>query len=166
MAHSAPSEQLKMTVGRALGRLPSGVYILTARQGSQSLAMMASWVQQAAFDPPAVSVAIAKDRPVREVLQKSGQFALAVVADGDSAIMRKYARGVPPGQDPFDGVETTQTRAGLPIPKSALAYLDCRVLKSFDFGGDHEVCVARVEHGELLREGEPFTHVRGNGFHY
>ena len=166
MSKHSPSEELKMTVGRAIGRLPSGVYILTARQDGKPLVMMASWVQQAAFDPPAVSVAIAKDRPVREALNANPQFALAVVAEGDSAIMRKYARGIPPGEDPFEGVEVARTKAGLPIPKSALAYLDCRVLKSFDFGGDHELCVARVESGELLREGEPFTHVRGNGFHY
>ena len=162
----AVSDELKARIAKPLGKVPSGVYVLTAAHGGKSHAMLASWVQQAAFDPPAVSVAIAKDRPVREALKANPQFALAVVAEGDSAIMRKYARGIPPGEDPFEGVEVARTKAGLPIPKSALAYLDCRVLKSFDFGGDHELCVARVESGELLREGEPFTHVRGNGFHY
>src|SRR5918999_987649 len=56
----AISEQLKQTVGKALGRVPSGVFILTAAHNGESAAMMASWVQQAAFDPPAVSIAMAK----------------------------------------------------------------------------------------------------------
>ena len=46
MSTTPVSEHLKATVGRALGRVPSGVYIMTARQGGQSLAMMVSWVQQ------------------------------------------------------------------------------------------------------------------------
>ena len=105
-----------MTVGRAIGRLPSGVYILTARQDGKPLAMMASWVQQAAFDPPAVSVAIAKDRPVREALKANPQFALAVVAEGDSRDHAQIRPGIPPGEDPFEGVEVARTKAGLPFP--------------------------------------------------
>ena len=35
-----------------------------------------------------------------------------------------------------------------------------------DFGGDHEIHVARVTAGQVLREGKSFSHLRGNGFHY
>jgi flavin reductase (DIM6/NTAB) family NADH-FMN oxidoreductase RutF len=160
------SDHLKATVGRALGRLPSGVYILTARHEGQSAAMMVSWVQQAAFSPPAVSVAVQKDRPVREMIHAAGAFALAVVGEGDTSLMKKYARGIPPGQDPFEGVDVVQTPAGLPVPAAALAWLECAVLNTCDFGGDHELVMARVTDGALLREGASFTHVRGNGFHY
>ena len=58
MSSTPVPEHLKATVGRALGRLPSGVFIMSARHGGESIAMMVSWVQQAAFDPPALSVAV------------------------------------------------------------------------------------------------------------
>ena len=48
----------------------------------------------------------------------------------------------------------------------ALAYLECRLLKSFDFGGDHDLYVAEIVGGQVLKDEPPFTHVRGNGFHY
>lgn len=164
--HTSPSEQLKLTVGKALGRVPSGLYILTAVHDARPWAMMASWVQQAAFAPPAVSVAVQKDRPMRDTLRAAGRFALAVVGEGDSALMKKYARGTPPGQDPFEGIETTTTPGGLPVPASALAYLDCRLIQVCEFNADHELHLAEVTAGQLLREGDPFIHVRGNGFHY
>jgi flavin reductase (DIM6/NTAB) family NADH-FMN oxidoreductase RutF len=160
------SDHLKATVGRALGRVPSGVYIMTARDHGHWSAMMVSWVQQAAFDPPAVTVALHKERPFRQTVLNSGRFGLAVVGEGDSALMKKYARGVPPGQDPFDGIEVLQTPGGLQVPATALAWLECHVLEVFDFGGDHDLVTARIADGALLREGPSFTHLRGNGFHY
>jgi flavin reductase (DIM6/NTAB) family NADH-FMN oxidoreductase RutF len=160
------SDELRATVGKALGRLPSGVYIMTARNGRDVAAMMASWVQQAAFHPPAVSVAMQKDRPMRQMVRSSGRFALAVVGEGDTSLMKKYARGIPPGDDPFQGVEVIQTPGGLPVPSAALAWLECSVLTTCDFDGDHELVVAQVSSGALLREGTSFTHLRGNGFHY
>ena len=127
---------------------------------------MASWVQQAAFSPPSVSVAVHKDRPVRQAILSSRRLALAVLPQDDTSLMKKYARGVAPGQDPFEGVETLETPAGIPVPAGALAWLDCELTQAFDFGGDHEIHVARVTAAAILREGKSFTHLRGNGFHY
>jgi len=160
-------EHVKQTIGKALGRVPSGVYILTTTHEGQPLAMMASWVQQASFQPPAVSVAVAKDRPLAAALRDSGAtFALSVLADGDHALMKKYARGIPAGADPFDGVKTRKTPGGATVLSDALSYLECRVTTVCTFGGDHDLYVAEVTAGELLRDGHSFMHVRGNGFHY
>ena len=161
------SEHVKSTIGKALGRIPSGVFILTAEHDGAASAMMASWVQQAAFDPPAVSVAIARGRPVREVIGAPGRrFALSVVPEGDTSLMKRYARGIEPGKDPFEGVETIQTPAGQRVPAGALAWLECEVVRTVEFDGDHDLVVARVTDGAQLRDGASFTHLRGNGFHY
>lgn len=128
--------------------------------------MMVSWVQQSAFDPPAVSIAVHKDRPIRQALRPAATLALAVVPEGDTSLLKKYARGIPAGEDPFEGIEVVHTPAGLPAPASALAWLECEVIQACDFDGDHDVVIARVLDGALLREGGSFVHLRGNGFHY
>ncbi|MGH7214396.1 MAG: flavin reductase family protein [Tepidisphaeraceae bacterium] len=165
--HRVP-EALKNTVGKALGKVPSGVFILTTTDGAgQPVAMMASWVQQAAFEPPALSVAVARERPAyAALLQKGTAFALSVLAEHDSALMKKYARGIAPGVDPFDGVATKRTPGGATVLSDALAWLECRVLSACDFGADHAVFVAEITGGELMKEAASFTHTRGNGFHY
>jgi flavin reductase (DIM6/NTAB) family NADH-FMN oxidoreductase RutF len=161
------SDEMKLTVGKALGRIPSGVFILTTEHEGEPLAMMASWVQQVAFQPPSVSVAIAKERPAHAALNKPGRtFALSVVPEGDTSLMKKYARGVPPGASPFDGVQIARTSSGTIYLADALAFLDCRVTRSFDFEGDHDLFVAEVLAGQMLKEGPSFMHLRGNGFHY
>ena len=161
-----PGENIDPAIGKAIGRIPSGVYTLTTGAEGRWEVMMASWVQQAAFSPPSVSIAVHKERPVRGAILSSRRFALAVLPQDDTSLMKKYARGVAPGQDPFEGVETLRTPASIPVPAGALAWLDCELTQAFDFGGDHEIHVARVVAAKVLREGKSFTHLRGNGFHY
>lgn len=153
-------------IGKPLGRIPSGVFILTASHDGASGAMLASWVQQAAFDPPAVSVAVAKGRPILELIRASKRLAISVVPHDDKTLMKRYARGIKEGEDPFAGVATQKTSSGIPVLADALAWFEAEVIHACDFGGDHELLVAKVTDGAVLREGAAFTHQRGNGFHY
>jgi flavin reductase (DIM6/NTAB) family NADH-FMN oxidoreductase RutF len=156
----------KQSIGKALGRIPSGVFILTATQGDQSAAMMVSWVQQASFSPPAIAFAIAKDRPVRKLLDAGAAVTISVLGKGDHALMKKYARATPEGEDPFAGVATARTPAGAVFLTDSAAWLECRLITTTDFAADHDLFIAQVTDGALLKEDPPFTHVRGNGFHY
>lgn len=162
----AKTSELKNTVGKALGRIPSGVFILTARDGDRRMGMLGSFVQQAAFDPPSVVLAIGKDRDIREMFLRTRKIGVCVLAEGDHDLMRRFARTRPADEDAFEGVETFDAPSGLPICKAALAWLDCEVIQTVEFDADHELFVCRVTAGELSREGKSFTHLRGNGFHY
>jgi flavin reductase (DIM6/NTAB) family NADH-FMN oxidoreductase RutF len=160
------SDPQRLQLGKSIGRIPSGVFILTARHENHSHAMLASWVQQTSFDPPALSIALAKNRPIAEAIRASKTFALSIVPDDDKSLMKHYARPIPAGVDPLAGIRALQTPGGLPALADALAWVECRLLQTCDFAGDHELFIARIEHGAILKEGKPFSHVRGSGFHY
>jgi flavin reductase (DIM6/NTAB) family NADH-FMN oxidoreductase RutF len=162
----AKNNELKNTVGKALGRIPSGVFVVTARDGDRRTGMLGSFVQQAAFDPPAVALAVGKDRDIRELILSTRKVALCVIGEGDTELMRRFARPGPREQDAFDGLDVFDAPSGLPIVAAALAWLDCEVIQAVDFGADHELIVTRVTAGSVLRDGKSFTHLRGNGFHY
>src|SRR5688572_23585415 len=159
-------DDLKKSLAKPLGRIPSGVYILTATHDGVSQAMLASWIQQAGFDPPCVSIAIAQDRPIAPLIQASQRLAISILPADDTALMKKYARGIPPGADPFAGVETQLTPAGLPILCAAHAWLECQLLQHCAYGSDHDLLLAQVTSAAMLKDCQPFTHVRNNGFHY
>lgn len=166
MNHSIPmTDPQRQGIAKALGRVGSGVYILTASHAGNSDAIMASWVQQAGFSPPAVSVALAKGRPIGQSIRLDGRLALSIIPNDDKTLMKHFAR-IKSGDDPFAGVRTCPAPSGLPVLADALGYLDCRLLQTYDFGGDHELLLAQVIDGQLFREGAAFAHQRGNGFHY
>jgi flavin reductase (DIM6/NTAB) family NADH-FMN oxidoreductase RutF len=164
MHHTDPA---KINFGKALGRIPSGVFILSASAADGSPhAMMASWVQQAGFEPPLVSIAIAKGRPIAQVIKETKHLALAIIPESDTTLMKRYARGIKAGEDPFAGVETIKLSNGIVTPKGALAYLAGKWTATCDFNGDHELLIAEIVDGSLDHPGAAFTHQRGSGFHY
>src|SRR5687768_3423944 len=116
-------DDIRNTIGKALGRIPSGVFVLTASHDDESSAMLASWVQQASFQPPGVSVAISRHRAVVPLIRRSNQFALSIIPENDTTLMKRYARGVKPDEDAFAGMRTLQTPSGLPAFADALAWL-------------------------------------------
>jgi flavin reductase (DIM6/NTAB) family NADH-FMN oxidoreductase RutF len=153
-------------LGQALGRIPSGLYILTVQLGERSTGMLASWVQQAGFDPPMVTVAIRRDRHVADWVAESGRFALSQLPVGSKALIRHFGRGFPPDAPAFEGVELRHDARGGPVLAGAMAFLDAEVAGELA-AGDHRIFAARVVAGAVLQpNAEPLVHVRANGFHY
>src|SRR5439155_5323414 len=88
----------------ALGRVPSGLFVLTLGRGESEAAMLTSWVQQCSFDPPQLSVAVKRGRDVLARLGPGAEFTLNVLAEGQNALVGRFARGTPDGAAAFDGV--------------------------------------------------------------
>ena len=77
----------------ALGRVPSGLFVLTVRHDGQETGMLASWVQQCSFDPPRVSAAFAKGRWVLDWLTTGTAFAVNVLAEGQKPLLAHFGKG-------------------------------------------------------------------------
>jgi flavin reductase (DIM6/NTAB) family NADH-FMN oxidoreductase RutF len=155
------------TATQVLGRIPSGIFILTAKDGDHATGMLASWVQQAGFEPPAVTVAVRKDRYVCEWLSKLQPFVLNIVGAGEKSLMKHFAQGFEPGEPAFDGLETTPSADDVPILAAAIGHLACKPLRYVD-SGDHRIILAEVSGGGSATEspGDPKVHVRKTGAHY
>jgi flavin reductase (DIM6/NTAB) family NADH-FMN oxidoreductase RutF len=148
-----------------LGRIPSGIFILTIRHGDQETGMLASWVMQAGFDPPMVSVAVKKGRYVAEWIEAGAAFALNVVAENDKQLLKHFGRGFEPGQAAFEGVAISRSDRQTPVLDAGLGFLECTAAGSVA-SGDHVVFLARVEAGKLGREDRPMVHIRKSGLNY
>lgn len=153
-------------IGDALGRIPSGLFILTAAFEDRRLGMLASWVQQAAFEPPMISVAIAKGRPIMPLISNSHQFALCQIAKGDKVMIRKFSARIEPPEDPFLGFEMISNPVNkAPVLAGTLCYLECDLVCHMDYEGDHDIFIGKVAAGRL-HDGEPMVHLREHGFKY
>ena len=157
---------------KALGRLSGGLYVVTARQqtadGARSSAMVASWVSQASFDPPGITVAVAKDRAIESLMQVGDRFVLNILReDNHQQLLRHFLKRFPPGADRFAGIATLEgAAAGGPVLGDALAFLGCRVLQRLE-GPDHWIIYAEVEQGNVSdTEATTAIHHRKVGNHY
>lgn len=148
-----------------LGRVPSGLFVVTARQGNHETGMLASWIMQAGFEPPMLTVAVGKTRYVAEWLSDDAAFVVNVLAADQRRLLGHFGRGFAPGEPAFTGLEIERSTAGIPILDEALGHLECRVRGSL-MSGDHRIVLGEIVAGKLHREGEPLVHVRANGLKY
>ena len=155
----------------ALGRVVGSLCVLTASkgEGEQALsgAMVASWVSQASFTPPGLTVAVARDRAVEALLHVGDRFALNVLAEGrETGPMKQFLQPFNPGDDRFAGLELERSPGGQPLLPEALAWLEGTVKQRMDVG-DHWVVYAEVSAGGLFdEEGVTALHHRRSGSNY
>ena len=149
----------------ALGRIPSGLFLVTTLEDDRPLGFVASFVQQVGFRPPTVCVAMGKERAPLAAMRAKGSFAISVLDRASEKLMGRFFKQHGPGESPFDGLATTAGPSGSPVLPEALAWLDCRLAGEHD-AGDHVVVFGEVLDGALAREGEPSVHLRRNGLTY
>ena len=144
-------KSLDTDLDKAIGRISSGLYIITTKKGDRSGAMVASWVTQASFDPPGFTVAVAKDRAIESLLQVGDQFILNILEEGNyQTLMKHFLKRFGPGEDRFAGVNTRTANNGSPILADALAYLECEVASRMECA-DHLIVYNKVTDGRVSK---------------
>ena len=153
-------------IGAALGRIPSGIFILTVQHEGQRTGMLASWVMQSSFEPPTFTVAVRKDRYVAGWLADGANVALNILREDEKSMISHFGRGFEPEAEAFDGVALAPDEGSVPVLADALAFLAGTVSGTLDAPGDHRVFAITVDRGGMLTEGAPMIHVRKNGMTY
>jgi flavorubredoxin/flavin reductase (DIM6/NTAB) family NADH-FMN oxidoreductase RutF len=162
-----PACTLEKDLDQALGRISSGLYILTARQGEVTSAMLASWVIQASFQPLGVAIAVAKDRAIESLLQVDHPLVLNVLQEGNyHRLMQHFLKRFPPGADRFEGIATYAAHNSSPILAEALAYVECTVTHRME-ASDHWIVYCTADTGRVSStDGLTVVHHRKAGSHY
>ncbi|MEM7579730.1 MAG: diflavin flavoprotein [Cyanobacteria bacterium P01_A01_bin.80] len=152
---------------QAVGRIIGSICVLTAKQGEVSTGMLGSWVSQATFDPPGISLAIAKDRAVETLLYPGSKFVLNIIGEGNQQdYVKHFRKSFAPGEDRFSNFSTTEADNGGIILTDGIAYLECSASKRMECG-DHWVIYATVDNGKLLQaDTVTAIHRRKAGNHY
>jgi len=152
---------------QALGRLVGSLCIVTTKKDELAGAMLASWVSQATFNPPGITVAVAKERAIESLLYTGNSFVLNVLPEGKHiGLMKHFLKPFAPGEERFAGVDTEDAINGCPILKDALAYVECTIANRLECG-DHWLLYAIAQQGKLLQsEGVTAIHHRKSGTHY
>ncbi len=152
-----------------LGRVPSGLFIVTAHDGSgQETGMLASWVQQASFDPPAVTFAVQTKRYLNDWLSKSPQIAICLIGESQRRLLSHFGKGFEPGEPAFEGLSIERTSDGLPVLMDCIGWIAGEVIGQIE-AGDHVLYVLQLTEacrGPRLDDEEPWVHIRRNGLGY
>jgi len=132
---------------QAVGRIAGALCVITTHQSGQHQAILTSWVSQASFNPPGLTIAVSKDQAAT-LADAGSNFVLNILKEGRN-VRRYFLKPLLSKGDRFEGVETQPASNGCLVLQEALAYLECSVQSRMECG-DHWLIYARVESGKLL----------------
>jgi flavin reductase (DIM6/NTAB) family NADH-FMN oxidoreductase RutF len=137
----------KQALAKATSELPCSVVILSAKAGNQQGAMTATamYVSQV---PPLLVVSISKTFATYQLIEKSKEFAINVIADTQLDLSKKFGSIHGYELDKFQefGISTKPaTVIAAPIISGCFANFECRVKSSlWEVEGNHAIYVAEV----------------------
>ena len=140
-------------------KISYGVYIVTSREGDRLNGQVANAVMQVCSTPPVVAIAINKENLTHTFIQKSGVFAVSILAqDAPLSLIGRF--GFKSGRDlnKFEGVPYGLGANRCPIiEEHTVGYFGGRVTKELDVG-THTIFIGEVQEGELRNDAEPMTY--------
>jgi flavin reductase (DIM6/NTAB) family NADH-FMN oxidoreductase RutF len=135
-------------------QLTLGVYVIGVADGSKQDAFTASWVMQASYRPPLLSIAINPEHASYPLLHSGRTFAVSVLAREQMQQARRFGTSSLSQQaaHKMQGVPWRTGRLGAPILAAALGFFDCAV-EAETAAGDHRIVLGRVIDGAVLVPG-------------
>ncbi len=153
-------------LGLALGKIVSGVYVITVQNENEFDGLLCSFVQQVAFKPAKIMFSLAKSRPFLRTVKAVQKLTLNILPAQNNQFLKAFGKPGLSSEERFDMIKFQKQTVFGPIFPEALAYINLTLDGSYEVG-DHEVISANCNNGVLLNsELEPMIHIRPDGFKY
>eukprot|EP01024_Parvocaulis_polyphysoides_P023778 TRINITY_DN21934_c0_g1_i1.p2 TRINITY_DN21934_c0_g1~~TRINITY_DN21934_c0_g1_i1.p2 ORF type:complete len:160 (+),score=24.24 TRINITY_DN21934_c0_g1_i1:575-1054(+) len=159
---------MDVDIAKAIARVSSGLYVVTASRNNASSAMIASWVAQASFEPLGLTIAVAKDRAIESLMQVGDEFVLNVLEEGNyNHVLKHFLKRFGAGEDRFQGVEWSPSpQCEAPVLADACAYMELKVVSRMETN-DHWITYCEALEGNVSRpDSKTAVHRRKMGNYY
>lgn len=148
-----------MLFRRVLGSFATGVAIVTTRHNDNYFGLTINSFTSVSLEPMLIQINIAKHTTSHEYILESGSFVVNILAE-DQQLLSTIFSGAPPAER-FKHVKTREADSGGPVIEGSLAYIDVRLMNTYD-GGDHTIFLGEVTDMQNLREdAAPLIYYRG-----
>lgn len=140
-----------------LGRFPSGVTVVTTKNGDGSdEGMTVSAFCSVSLDPPLVLICIEKSASAYEALTTASGFVVNILAASQEQVARRFSIV---DIDRFEGVGYSRSPNGIAVLDDVLGVIECTNFAMHD-AGDHTIIVGEVE-AARAQSGTPLLYYRG-----
>jgi len=140
-----------------------GVYILSSVNEGEYCVSTITWVSQASFEPPMISVCIKRNSASYEIVKKRGEFILHLLGDNQKELASTFFKPTIFENEKLNGQEFSLEN-NLPLLKDIPAYIQCKVVEILE-NGDHPLFLAEVVDAKINNDSNPLE-LRKTGWTY
>jgi flavin reductase (DIM6/NTAB) family NADH-FMN oxidoreductase RutF len=142
---------------QALSQFASGITVVTTQDAQgRPLGLTVSAFCSVSLDPPLVLISVDTRSETHAGFEASGLFGVSVLAEGQDAVSRLFARA---GPEKFVELPMVPGERGLLLVPDALAHIECEV-RAAHTAGDHVLYVGEIV-TLSVRPGKPLVYQRG-----
>ena len=140
-----------------------GVYILSSVNEGEYCVSTITWVSQASFEPPMISVCIKRNSASYEIVKKRGEFIIHLLGDNQKELASTFFKPTIFENEKLNGQEFSLAN-NLPLLKDIPAYIQCKVVEILEHG-DHSLFLAEVVDAKINNNSDPLE-LRKTGWTY
>jgi flavin reductase (DIM6/NTAB) family NADH-FMN oxidoreductase RutF len=135
----------------------AGVTVVTAvYEGNKAGATVNSFTS-ISLEPAMLTITLQKSARTHELILKSREFGLTILSSQQSKISELFAGKVLGIQDRFAGLQTQTLVTGSPLIVGGLAWLDCRVVETFEVGSS-TLFIAETLAAQAMNDRQPLVY--------
>ncbi len=145
------------TFKEVMSQFASGVTVITTHDNGNLHGMTASSFCSVSLEPPLVLVCVAKHVRSHPLIEKSGVFAVNILANEQLDWGMRFAGMIPDIEDRFADIEVIAAVTDSPILPGTLGWVDCELRYAYD-GGDHTIFVGEAVAGGVSQKNDPLMY--------
>jgi len=144
---------------KAFHKLSYGLYLIAAEFQGKKSGYIANTVFQVTSEPPQMAISCHKDNFSAQIILDSGAFSVSVLKrEVNMKIIGDFGFMSSTDINKFAGINYLKGPSGSPIvTDSAVAWFDCKIVKSIDLGS-HYLIIGEVIDSDELSDEEPLTY--------
>jgi flavin reductase (DIM6/NTAB) family NADH-FMN oxidoreductase RutF len=145
------------TLRAAMRAWSAGVTVVTAIHEGNKHGMTVNSFTSISLEPAIVTVSLQASTRTQELVSKSRAFGLTMLSIEQTKISDLFAGRTPEIEDRFADLATETLVTGAPLIVGGLAWLDCRVMETYD-AGMNILYIAEVLAAHSAGDGEPLMY--------
>lgn len=135
----------------------AGVTVVTAVYENQRHGMTVNSFTSISLDPAMITISLQRASRTHALIAKSRAFGLTILSAEQAEISDIFAGRAANAEDRFAGLQTETLVTGSPLIAGGLAWMDCRVVQTFDVGMN-TLFIAEVLAARGSGEGQPLVY--------
>lgn len=141
---------------RVFHNISYGVYVISTMDQERPTGCIANSAMQITAAPATIAVSINHDNYTNGCIEKSGMFALSILAESsDAGLIGTFGFQSGREKDKFEGVPY-KTIEGMPVIDDCCGYIVCKVINKMETE-THTVFLGEITEGDM-RPGKPMTY--------
>ena len=130
-------------LNRVTWKIPNALALVGSRSGDERNAMTTSWITQLSMDPVLIGVGVDNSAVTHRLISDGGAFTVNLWDADETKVFVKFSKPAKDDGTTLNGRSVRSATTGAPVFDEALAWLDCKVSSSHDFG-THTLFVGEV----------------------